>query len=321
MSDEICGPVASQQPESIPAAQIKWRFSRIGWGLALMVAAQQGGGALLLLAVRQLWPALAQNSWFLMCANTLPPYLLGVPLLLLVMRGLPDLQTPAKARIRAGQLALLFFASMAAAYVLNILTLRLTSLIGSLKGGEVANLLDNLVGNSSPWAVLLFAVILAPVLEEFVFRWLLYKKLAAFGAKTYILFSALVFSLYHANPYQIFYAFALGLVMAGLTYYTGGIRASIALHLAVNLVGSGVPLLLSAFGSGSQLPMMLFGALMLLIGVAGLLSAIHLFHRRSGFPLPAGAYPPPTGRTIFGNAGMVLLLAALAGLTLFVLLV
>jgi len=301
------------------------RFSRIGWAFVLLVTAQQGGGAVLMIAAQLLRPALLESSWFLMCASFLPLYVLGLPLFLAAMRGLPDLRAGAgdKARIRPGAFMMLFLASMAATYVLNLLSLGLTRLIGGLKGGEVTNLLGDLVETSDPWALLLFAVILAPVFEELVFRWLLYKKLSAFGARTYILFSALVFALYHVNLNQMFYAFALGLVLGGLTYYTGSIKASVALHLMVNLTGSGMPLLLRlpAFNSGDQLPLMAYGGTLFLIGVAGLLSAVILYSRRGAFALPAGLHPPPAGKAVFGNAGMVVLLVALAALTAYMVMV
>ena len=304
------------RPEPAP------RFSRIGWGLVLMVVVQQGGGALLLLTAQVLRPALAANSWFLMCATFLPLYVLGLPLFLAVTRGLPDLRAGAGTRVRPGVFAMLFFASMAASYVINLLSLGLTHLIGGLKGGEVTNLLGDLVENSDPWALLLFAVVLAPVFEELVFRWLLYKKLAAFGAKTYILFSALVFALYHVNLNQMFYAFALGLVLGGLTYYTGNIKASVALHLLVNLLGSGAPLLLRlpAFGEG-ELPLMAYSGLLLAMCAAGLISMVLLYSRRGEFAVPAGVLPPPGGKAVFGNAGMVVLLAVLAALTVYMVMV
>jgi len=283
-----------------------------------MAVIQQAAGVVLILLVPPLWPQLARSSWFLMCANFLPLYLLGLPAALAMTRRLPDLPAPAARRLRPSRFAQLAFASMAAAYALNVFSQLLNLLIGSLKGSDVLNPLEQLMPEgSSPWVVLLFVVLLTPLFEEFVFRWLLYKKLAAFGAKTYILFSALVFALYHGNFYQMFYAFALGLALAGLTYYTGSLRASVALHLTVNLVGSGLPLLLDDFIGGDQLRLLAVDAVLVLIGVAGLISAALLFSRRKELALPPGACAPPSGKAVFANPGMAVLLLFLMGLTVF----
>ena len=308
------------EPELPPARP---RFSRIGWAFMLMIIVQQGGGALVILAAHALRPALTANSWFLICATFLPLYLLGLPLFLAVIRKLPDLRAGTKARILPGEFVMLFFASMAASYVLNLLSLWLTSLIGGLKGGEVTNLLGDMVENSDPWALLLFAVVLAPVFEELVFRWLLYKKLSAYGAKTYVLFSALVFALYHGNLNQMFYAFVLGLALGWLTYCTGNIRASVTLHLLVNLTGSCMPLLLRLpfFNREDQLPLLAYGGMLLAMCITGLLSAVVLYSRRRAFAMPAGLYPPPPGKAVFGNAGMVVLLAAMTALTAYMVMV
>ena len=311
-----CSP--AYEPAPLPAPEAKRRFSRIGWAFAAMVVLQQAGQAVVVAAAQMLKPALLQSSWFLMCMNFLPLYFLGFPLLLAVLRGLPGLPPLAARRLRPARFAQLALASLAAVYALNYGSVWINEFIGRLKGGDVVNPLERLVlEDSSPWAVLLFVVLLAPVFEEYVFRGLLYQKLAAFGAKTYILFSALVFALYHVNFYQMFYAFALGLVLAGLTYYTGNIRASVALHLLVNLIGSGLPLLVTSFGGG-ELSTMLFGRALILIGVLGLTSAVLLLSRRGELSMPAGICPPPEGRAIFGNSGMAVLLAILAALTVFV---
>ena len=291
------------------------RFSRIGWGLLLMVIAQQGAGSVLLLALQLLYPALMENSWVLLSVNFLPLYLLGLPLLVYMLRSLPDLPAPEKTRIRGSHFALLALASMTALYGLSTLSNWLGEWIGQLKGGEVLNPLDLVVGDGSPWAVLLFVVLLAPLGEEFIFRGLLYKKLAGYGAKTYILCSALLFALYHVNLYQVFYAFALGLVLAWLTYASGNIRASVALHLLVNLLGTGLPLLLSAFPEESRLPTILFYVIVGLLCAVGVLSAMILARRRGELPMPFGTCAAPAPKAVFGNAGMIVLLLTLGAMT------
>ena len=59
---------------------------------------------------------------------------------------------------------------------------------------------------------------------------------------------ALLFGLYHANLSQFFYAFALGLLLAYVYFYTGSLKAPILLHMLFNFYGSAVVLLLPESG-------------------------------------------------------------------------
>lgn len=74
----------------------------------------------------------------------------------------------------------------------------------------------------------------APVLEECLFRGLIFQSLRRYGECFAILFSALLFALAHANLAQLPLAFLLGLVLAGAMVVFDSIWAGILLHAAVN---------------------------------------------------------------------------------------
>ncbi len=85
--------------------------------------------------------------------------------------------------------------------------------------------------------VLLFAVVLAPVFEEMVFRVHLYSGLRArMGPAPAAVLSAAAFSLIHLQPVTFAVTFLLGLCLAYLRERTGGRSAPIAMHACYNSI-------------------------------------------------------------------------------------
>ena len=86
-------------------------------------------------------------------------------------------------------------------------------------------------------ALAFFAVVTAPVYEEWVFRGWLHGGLRRFmGPLAATLLSSAAFSLYHLEPDAFPVTFALGLVAGFLRERTGGLHAPIALHACYNAV-------------------------------------------------------------------------------------
>ncbi|WP_312765940.1 type II CAAX endopeptidase family protein [Epilithonimonas sp.] len=91
-----------------------------------------------------------------------------------------------------------------------------------------------------PISLLIMTVILAPILEEILFRGIIMKGMINNKVKptTAIIVSALIFGAVHFNPWQFAGAFLLGLVL-GLVYYkTKSLLMSILLHAFNNLVSA-----------------------------------------------------------------------------------
>ena len=118
-----------------------------------------------------------------------------------------------------------------------------------LSGGTATNGLFQYVFDESPLKLIVI-VLLAPMLEEFLFRKQLIDRCAKYGEKTAILFSALSFGLFHMNLYQFFYAFGLGLVFGYVYTRTRRLRYSVIMHMVINFLGSVLaPFLLSRMGT------------------------------------------------------------------------
>jgi membrane protease YdiL (CAAX protease family) len=76
----------------------------------------------------------------------------------------------------------------------------------------------------------------APIGEEIVFRWGIMGHLLQKGNSPFIaiLISALLFGLIHANPIQIFFASAMGMMLGLLYWRSGSIMLPILLHCVNN---------------------------------------------------------------------------------------
>lgn len=89
---------------------------------------------------------------------------------------------------------------------------------------------------SLPIGLLIFGVLM-PVVEELMFRGVLYNRIKqSFGTLIAVVLSALIFGLYHGNVVQFVYATILGLVMALLYEKFQMLLAPILFHCSANIV-------------------------------------------------------------------------------------
>jgi len=308
-------PIA-QLPE-LDKKEARRRFSRIGFALLAMVVLQQGAGGVLITLIGSV-PALEGNTWLPILATFLPLYLLALPAFLLILRKQRSMPFPGeKQPIPGAVIGQSVFACYAVMILCNLaIGVGLYTLIAMLKGSETVNPLTEIVLDGNPFAVLPFVVLGAPLLEEYVFRGVLLKHLGAFGAKPYILFSALVFALFHANLTQIIYAFAMGLILAGMTYYSGTIKYAVVTHMAVNFMGSALPVLLLRLGDIGET---ITGVMAFVFAGIGVIAAILLLPKRKQLVFEPAAVLLPKG-VMLRNAGMILFIAVLSVLTVVVLL-
>lgn len=123
-------------------------------------------------------------------------------------------------------------------------------LIGAFASAGVSKLvtllpIDGIIGNYSKTSAnvmssnlplqLITLVILGPIMEELMFRGLIYNRLKQFNEKTIAAYiSALIFAVYHFNLVQGIYTFILGLLIVYVYEEYKSIAAPIILHIAAN---------------------------------------------------------------------------------------
>ena len=81
-----------------------------------------------------------------------------------------------------------------------------------------------------------YVCLIAPVMEELIYRGFVLGSLRQYGTKTAIIASALVFSVMHANFRQIPLAFLSGLVLGMAAVYTESVLTSVCLHIIYNMI-------------------------------------------------------------------------------------
>lgn len=89
---------------------------------------------------------------------------------------------------------------------------------------------------SSRFLQVLTTVLAAPVLEELIYRGLLYGRMRELVSRVpAILCSSLVFGICHGNLVQFVFAFCIGLVLSSVYEKYGKINAAIWMHMTVNM--------------------------------------------------------------------------------------
>lgn len=100
-------------------------------------------------------------------------------------------------------------------------------------------------------AVVVFALLIAPLVEELFFRGYLYGALEnAFGRRLAVIVVGLVFGMFHGVQYAgaptaLIAVTLMGLATTWVRAYTGGLWPCVALHVLYNLVG--VTMLVAVF--------------------------------------------------------------------------
>ena len=78
--------------------------------------------------------------------------------------------------------------------------------------------------------------IIVPIMEEVLFRGLVYNRLKAYNNEWWsMILAAGIFAVYHGNPLQILFAFPMGLLILAVYEKEETLLAPVVLHMAVNI--------------------------------------------------------------------------------------
>ena len=171
----------------------------------------------------------------------LPMYVVGLPILYLITKGMPKTKLK-KSKLRFVEFLALFAISKALATVGSMIGSAFTGAFGAMRGEEVSNPTAELISESPIWFTIVIAVIIGPIVEEFIFRKIMIDKLAKFGTVPVIIVSGVSFGLFHGNFNQLFYATLLGMLLAYITFKTGNWLYSVLMHVTINFFSSVVVL-------------------------------------------------------------------------------
>lgn len=214
-------------------------YSAIGFGLAVYSVISLAVALVIQVIALLVSPGMVEDILFLNIITPVSLYVFALPVLLLILLafGTKGEALPKK-KMGFGEWMLIFVISFGLMYIGSYAGQFVMSGLSALVGYDYSNMLESMVDIDKMWITVIFMCVVAPIGEEFVFRKLIIDRTYKYGGFVCIFFSALAFGLMHANFYQFFYAFALGLVLGYVYYKTGRIWYSIALHAAINFVGS-----------------------------------------------------------------------------------
>ena len=218
-------------------------FSRIGWALCVMLLSSSAMQYLLIFLTRAFLPEILTASWYTWALNVLSLYLTGFPLFLLVIMKLPNFPAAEKKSIRPWQFGVLVVICLSASYVCSYISSFINFGVSAMKGETVENPVAFLQDENYV-LLFIFSVIVAPIMEEVIFRGVLLSKLRPYGEGFAAFTSGFVFALFHGNISQMLYAFVVGFIFAYIALRCGTILYSILLHMSVNLVGTLLPRIL-----------------------------------------------------------------------------
>lgn len=224
---------AAPPPSQEPVLAI---YSRIGLAMAAMFVA--------------IWGAqmkLSQAGMDPLFSYLLPVYGIGLPVFLLTVGKQAPSQLPARHTLPLRRFLLLIPACFFVMYAGNLLGLLLQGALRTLIPARWNPLRVEATGETAyPIIQALLVAVVAPVVEEFVFRRCVMDRLLPHGERAALIGAALLFGLFHTGIAQVCYAFLLGLVFGYVYLKTGKLRYSIALHILINTMSSILlPLLLT----------------------------------------------------------------------------
>lgn len=145
-------------------------------------------------------------------------------------------------------------------------------------------LLDLVQAEQSLWGSILVLVIVAPLTEEFLFRGLILDGfLRRYSVSKSIVVSALLFALYHFNPWQFIGAFVGGIIFAWWRVRTGSIVPCIighALKNAIPMIVLGLKIEIKGYSSDPTGPIQLQPWWFDVIGVTLFVAAFFALQQR-----------------------------------------
>ena len=238
-------PVYPQQPVEPPMSEEEKKtivkggrsfFNKLGlsffFGTLIIYGVQIG----ISLLVDKFWPELLENADISLMISMIPMYVIGMPLLLLLISMVPAEKLP-KRKMSVGKWLLAAMMAYAIMYISNLIGSVITFIIGLIKMDAVDNTIQDIAMGTGMGVRILFMVICAPIFEELIFRKFLVDRAVRYGEGVAVILSGLMFGLFHGNLPQFVYAATLGMFLAFIYVKTGKILYTIALHMFVNFIG------------------------------------------------------------------------------------
>ena len=254
----------------------KKQARRLSFSFAVFLAAVLFSQVLIGWVFAKYFPVYTEASWYPFFISALPNYLIGMPLFLFMTRKIPESPLLGGERYTAGTVLRYAIIGIAISNLFAILGQFLHTPF-AVRFGVDENILEKLIRNADVFSIVLFVVILAPIMEEWLFRRRFLNKALQFGKTNAVVAGGLAFGLFHLNIPQFVYATALGIFWGMVYVRHRSFILVVVLHMITNAIGSLLmPWLAFQVNGGETIG----GSFILLMIVAG---PVLLFRDRRGF--------------------------------------
>jgi membrane protease YdiL (CAAX protease family) len=156
----------------------------------------------------------------------------------LIVRRVPAGGTPTGDPFTARSFWCIFFASAVCAYLLGTMSTELQNMIQNFTGKADKSVFQSILNTDAPVGMFFSMILVAPVMEELIFRKVLFERLRPYGNGFAVIATAVLFGLYHGNLEQIPYAVLAGLFLGTIMAITGDIRITMMFHFVNNLISA-----------------------------------------------------------------------------------
>lgn len=218
-------------------------FNRTGLAIGLYILVTIAAQLAIVYIVSYFWPLALSYRAVQWVVSLAPMYLIALPVAWKILKTLPKREL-FKNDMKPGLWIQMFFMSVALMYIGNVIGLILTTVLNRATGLNFSASVEDMLTETSLIIVFLFSVILAPIVEELLFRKLLIDRLIVLGDKAAILISSIMFGIMHGNFSQLFYAFGIGMILGYVYVRTGKMRYNVGIHMLFNFCGGFIPMLL-----------------------------------------------------------------------------
>lgn len=278
-------------------------FSRLGISLFIITVIVNVVQSIMGMLINMFVPEFTESSWYIYTLLIVSFYLIGAPIFYLLVKNIPVRETKEKKPLKWYEFICILIMCLAAMYIFNMIGVVINFVIGMMTGNVNLNPLNSVIGDLDLLPTVLIAGIASPIVEELVFRKVLLGRLRVYGDVIAILVSGLCFGLYHGNIAQFLYASALGFIFAYVVIRTGDIRYTIALHICINVLGTGI--LPQIVKMGTMATMLVGMGVIFLILIGILLFILSIVLKKLKFEKGEIILEHPF-KTVCFNAGMIL---------------
>ena len=194
------------------------------------------------------YAALISNTTIVTLVSSAAQYLIAFPIFFLITKDMTTSEKKEKKALSLSEGVILFSIAEVLMFVGNMIGNFFNTVIGTLIQNDPENGIAEILENTPVWLTFVVVVVIAPIVEEVIFRKILIDRLSIYGDRVAIIFSAVAFGLMHANLYQLFYATLIGALLGYVYTSTRDVKHTIGIHAAANFFGGTLPLLVNRTG-------------------------------------------------------------------------